>query len=104
MSETYEKGVVSISIKMSTSDTNILLHSSELDDPFINSPFANQTIHSDLLRLTDTVRAIHCLRVVRRIPVVLVKYHSISSSQIDPKTSGVSTEEENKYLRSMRQI
>ena len=38
--------------------------------------------------------AIHSLRVVRRIPVVVVKYNGVGSSKIDPKATSTCTEQE----------
>lgn len=32
----------------------------------------NQTIHCNLLGLSNTVRSIHRLRVIRRIPIVVI--------------------------------
>lgn len=64
---------------------------------FLDSPFADQSINVHILRLTDTMATILSLSVHRRIPIGIVKYHSICSCQVDTYTSGSRRQDESEY-------
>ena len=51
----------------------VFFHTSELHNTFIDCSPGDETIHCDLARLSQAMSTVHCLCIVRRIPVVVVE-------------------------------
>ena len=74
--------------------THILLDSGKLNDTLIDGTLRNQPIYGDLAGLAKTVGTVHGLRIIGRIPVMIIEDDSVSSCQIDSQTAGSCTEQE----------
>lgn len=78
--------------------THIFLDTGELDDTFVNRTLRDEAIHSDLTSLTKTMCTIHGLRVIRRVPVVIVENDSVGRGEVYTKTSGTCTEKKHENI------
>jgi hypothetical protein len=69
-----------------------------LNDPFVDGAFGDETVNSDLACLAQPMGAIHSLGVIRRIPVVIIEDHRISSSKINPQAPGTRAQQKYKNI------
>lgn len=77
----------------------IFLHTSQLYDALVDRTFGDQAVHRDLTGLSESVGAIHRLRVVGRIPVVIIEDDGVCSSQVDTQTTRTGTKQEDEDIR-----
>jgi hypothetical protein len=61
------------------SSAYIFLHTSELNNTFVNCPLGYETIHRNLACLSQAMSPVHCLSIVGRIPVVVIEDDGVSS-------------------------
>jgi hypothetical protein len=54
------------------SATHVLLLARELDDALVDRAFGDEAVDGDLLGLAESVDTVHRLRIIRRVPVVVV--------------------------------
>ena len=83
--------------------TYVFLDSGHLNDTLIYGAFSDETIDGDLARLSQTVSTVHGLRVIGGVPVVIIEYDRVGSSQVDTKTACTSTQKEHEDIRSAKQ-
>jgi hypothetical protein len=74
------------------------VHLPAVDDLF-DSAAADQSVHNDILLLTDTVAAINCLVVVGRIPVRVEDDGAVSSDQIEAKATDLRRQQSEEHIR-----
>jgi hypothetical protein len=67
--------------------TYIFLYTGHLNDLLINSATSGKPIYGDLMSLAESMRAVHGLSVIGRVPVTLVKDVGIGRSKIDTKAT-----------------
>ena len=77
---------------------NILLLFGSFDDLLFHSPFSYYSVNCHRFGLADSVGPVCGLLVHCRVPVVVVKNHSVSRDQIDSKTTGSCRKEERKNI------
>ena len=63
-------------------------------DLFLQCPFRDQPVDVNNLLLSDSVRSVHRLHILHRIPVVLNEYYRISSRKCQAKTTDVCREQQ----------
>ena len=73
---------------------HIFLHAGELNDAFIDRALRNEAVNGDLTGLTQTMCTVHGLGVVRRVPIMIVKDHSVSCSEVDTKATSTCAKKE----------
>ena len=81
--------------------TYIFLYSGQLNDTLVDRALRDQSVDGDLARLTQTVGTVHCLRVVGRVPVMVVEDDGVRGSEVDTQTTSAGTEDENENIGPM---
>lgn len=84
MSWTYKKTLVTKAQEIISDRAYVFLNPRKLDDALIDCTSCDKPKHSHLPRLAQTMGTVHCLRIVRGIPVMIIEYDCICRSQIDP--------------------
>ncbi len=57
------------------------------NDSFLDRVLRDESEHIDLLRLTDTMRSVHCLEIRLRVPIAVVQYNNVGSDHVDSQTT-----------------
>lgn len=78
----------------------IFLNTRELDDALVYGAFSDEAIYGDLASLSKTMSAVHGLRIIRWIPIMIIKDDSICGSKVDTQTTSSGAQQEHKDLRS----
>ena len=79
--------------------TYIFFDTSKLDDSFVNRALGDESIHSDLASLSQSMRTIHGLGIVRWVPVVIIEDDGVGCGQIDTETASTGAQQENENIR-----
>jgi len=83
-----------------TRETCIFLNTGQLNNALVNRSLCDEAVDGNLSGLTKPMSPVHCLRVVRWIPIVVIKDDRIGSGEIDTKTTGSGTEYEDEDIWS----
>ena len=76
--------------------TRLFLDARKLDDAFVDCALSDESVNSDLSRLTQTMSTIHSLCIIGRIPIVIVEDNSIGSGEVDTKPTSPVIEKSDK--------
>ena len=84
---------------MSRVSTYVFLHTSQLYDTLVDGAFGNQAVYRDLSSLPQSMSAVHCLRVVGWIPVMIIEDNSVCGGQVDTQATCTGTKQEDEDIR-----
>lgn len=82
-----------------SSSAYVFLDSRQLDNPFVDGALRDEPVNRDLAGLAETMSTIHGLRVVGRVPVMVVEDDGVGRRQVDTQPTRTSAQDEDEDVR-----